>query len=88
VSYKVEFSKPASKQFKKLPANLQGRIQIKIDELATEPRHDGVKKLKDRENAYRIKVGDYRILYKIIDDILLITVIRIGHRRDVYRDES
>ncbi len=88
MSYKVEFSKAASKQFKKLPVNLQGRIQIKIDELATEPRPDGVKKLKDRENAYRIKVGDYRILYKIIDDILLITVIKIGHRKDVYRDES
>ena len=87
MSYKVEFSKVASKQFKKLPENLQGRIQIKIDELATEPRPNGVKKLKDRENAYRIQVGTYRILYNIMDDLLLITVIRVGHRRDVYRDE-
>ncbi|MDF5714369.1 MAG: type II toxin-antitoxin system RelE/ParE family toxin [Rhizonema sp. NSF051] len=76
------------KQFKKLSENLQERIQIKIDELATEPRPDKVKKLKDRENAYRIKVSAYRILYKIQDDILLITVIKIGHRQDVYKDES
>jgi mRNA interferase RelE/StbE len=50
VRYKIEFSKAASKQFKKLPLNIQERIQIEIDELAIEPRPDGVKKLKDREN--------------------------------------
>ncbi|GAA6620129.1 type II toxin-antitoxin system RelE family toxin [Scytonema sp. NUACC26] len=87
MSYKIEFSNAASKQFRKLSESLQARIQIKIDELATEPRPNGVKKLKDRENAYRIQVGAYRILYKIVDDILLISVIKIGHRRDVYKDE-
>ncbi|WP_166481647.1 hypothetical protein [Scytonema sp. UIC 10036] len=52
MSYKIEFSNAASKQFRKLSESLQERIQIKIDELATEPRPNGVKKLKDRENAY------------------------------------
>jgi mRNA interferase RelE/StbE len=75
VSYKVEISKGASKQLKKLSSELQERIQLKIDDLATEPRPNEVKKLKNREYGYRIRVGDYRILYDIIDDILLLTVV-------------
>jgi mRNA interferase RelE/StbE len=74
VSYKVEISKGASKQLKKLSSQLQEPIQVKIDDLATEPRPSGVKKLKNRDNGYRIRVGDYRILYDIFDDILFITV--------------
>jgi mRNA interferase RelE/StbE len=75
VSYTVEISKRASKQLKKLSPEVQERIQIKIDALALEPRPDGVKKLKGRENGYRIRVGDYRILYDVYDDVLLITVV-------------
>jgi len=86
VSYTVEISKRASKQLKKLSPEVQERIQIKIDALALEPRPDGVKKLKGRENGYRIRVGDYRILYDVYDDVLLITVVEIGHRSSVYKD--
>ncbi|MFQ4146058.1 type II toxin-antitoxin system RelE/ParE family toxin [Chlorogloeopsis sp. ULAP02] len=85
--YKVEFSKGALKQFNKLSLELQERIQRKIDELANDPRPSGVVKLKNGENRYRVRVGNYRILYNICDDILLITVVRIGHRREVYREE-
>jgi mRNA interferase RelE/StbE len=88
VSYQVEILKGAFKQIKKLSPEVQERIQIKIDELATEPRPNGVKKLKGQENTYRIRVGDYRILYEILDDILLVTVVEIGHRSKVYKDES
>ncbi|PMB17448.1 type II toxin-antitoxin system RelE family toxin, partial [Fischerella thermalis] len=73
MSYKVEISKRALKQLNKLSSEFQERIQAKIDDLASEPRPNGVKKLKNRENGYRIRVGDYRILYDIYDDILLIT---------------
>lgn len=59
---------------------------MKIDELATSPRPNGVKKLKGKENTYRIRVGDYRILYEIFDDVLLVTVVKIGHRSKVYKD--
>lgn len=86
MSYTVEISKRASKQLKKLSPEVQERIQIKIDALALEPRPDGVKKLKGRENGYRIRVGDYRILYDVYDDVLLITVVEIGHRSSVYKD--
>ncbi len=88
MSYKVEILKDALKQLKKLPPKLQERIQIKIDDLAKEPRPIGVKKLKGRENAYRIRVDKYRVIYDIFDDILLVNVIEIGHRSKVYKDES
>jgi mRNA interferase RelE/StbE len=88
VSYKVEILKGALKQLKKLSPELQERIQLKIDELAIEPRPNKVKKLKNRENAYRIRVGDYRIIYDIFDDILVVNVVEIGHRSKIYKDES
>mgnify|MGYP001799990601 CR=1 FL=1 len=67
---------------------MQKRLQIKIYELAIEPRPNGVKKIQGEENSYRIRVGDYRVVYDIFDDILLITVIRVKHRSQVYQDNS
>ncbi|MEA5593149.1 type II toxin-antitoxin system RelE/ParE family toxin [Rivularia sp. UHCC 0363] len=86
--YQIEFTKAASKQLKKLSVQEQTRVKEQIDRLGDSPRPDGVVKLKDSENSYRIRVGSYRVLYDIFDDILLISVIRIGHRKDVYRDKS
>ncbi|WP_445632222.1 type II toxin-antitoxin system RelE family toxin [Nostoc sp. DSM 114167] len=78
----------ALKQLKKIPSELQERIQIKIDDLATEPRPNGVKKLKGKENAYRIRIGDYRVIYDIFDDLLVVNVVEVGHRKNIYKDES
>lgn len=86
--YEVEFAKGARKQFKKLSQELQDRIQSKINDLAIEFRPDGVKKLKGETNSYRIQVGDYRVIYGIYDDILLVTIVRVGHRNRIYKDES
>ena len=86
--YKVEILKDALKQLKKLSSELQERIKLKIDDLATEPRPNGFKKLKGKENAYRIRVGDYRVIYDIFDDVLLVNVVEIGHRSKIYKDES
>lgn len=88
MSYKVEILKGALKQLKKLSPELQERIQVKIDDLATEPRPNGVKKLKDKENAYRIRVGGCRVIYDIFDDILVVNVVEVGHHSKVYKDES
>ena len=88
MSYKVEILKGALKQLKKLSPELQERIQVKIDDLATEPRPNGVKKLKDKENAYRIRVGGCRVIYDIFDDILVVNVVEVGHRSKVYKDQS
>ncbi|MEJ6482022.1 type II toxin-antitoxin system RelE/ParE family toxin [Nostoc punctiforme UO1] len=87
MTYQIEISKKAAKQLKKLSADIRDRINEKILELADNPRSSGVVKLENTGNKYRIRVGNYRILYEIQDDILILKVVRIGHRRDVYRDE-
>jgi mRNA interferase RelE/StbE len=56
-----------------------------VDALANNPRPDGVKKLEDDENAWRIRVGEFRILFEIHDAALMIMVVRVAHRREVYR---
>ncbi len=86
--YEVKFTKGARKMFRKLSQELQDRIQTKIDDLAIEPRPNGVKKLKGEENSYRIRVGDYRVIYDIFDDVLLVSVVEVGHRSEVYKDEN
>lgn len=88
MTYSVDFSKVARKQFNKLPSDVQERIETKIKDLTIEPRPNAVKKIQGEENSYRIRVGDYRVIYDIFDDILLVTVIRVKHRSQVYRDKS
>ncbi|ODH01208.1 addiction module toxin RelE [Nostoc sp. KVJ20] len=88
MSYEVKFSKGAKKQFRKLPLDVQQRIQTKINDLAIEPRPNGVKKLQGDDNSYRLRVGDYRVIYEVVDDVLIVTVIKIGHRSNIYKDES
>ncbi|MGJ5633562.1 type II toxin-antitoxin system RelE family toxin [Nostoc sp. CALU 1950] len=88
MTYEIKFTKGARKMFKKLSQELQDRIQPKIDELAIEPRPNGVKKLQGGENTYRIRVGDYRVIYDIFDDVLLVNVIDVGHRSKVYKNEN
>ncbi|MEH2283001.1 MAG: type II toxin-antitoxin system RelE/ParE family toxin [Nostoc sp.] len=88
MSYEVKFSRGAKKQFRKLPIDVQQRIQTKINDLAIEPRPNGVKKLQDDDNSYRVRVGDYRVVYEVDDDVLIVTVIKVGHRSEIYKDES
>ncbi|MEH1854151.1 MAG: type II toxin-antitoxin system RelE/ParE family toxin [Nostoc sp.] len=88
MSYEVKFSTGAKKQFRKLPLEVQERIQTKINDLAIEPRPNGVKKLQGDDNSYRIRVGDYRVVYELDDDVLIVTVIKVGHRSEIYKDES
>ncbi|MEA5448643.1 type II toxin-antitoxin system RelE/ParE family toxin [Leptolyngbya sp. CCNP1308] len=85
MTYRLRFVKRAAKQFQALPEQAKRRIQPKIDALATEPRPTGVTKLSGEDNLYRIRVGDYRILYAIEDDQLLVLVVALGHRREIYR---
>jgi mRNA interferase RelE/StbE len=84
----LKYLKGALKQLKKLSPELQERIQVKIDDLAIEPCPNGVKKLKGKENAYRFRVGEYRVIYDIFDEILVVNVVEVGHRSKVYKDES
>lgn len=85
MAYKVEFAPAAARQIKKLPTSSQKRIITRIENLASNPGPPGSKQLEAKENLYRLPAGDYRIIYQIQDTILLILVVKIGHRRDVYR---
>ena len=84
MTYRIEFAKPAAKQFRSLPTNIQRQMQPAIDALSSKPRPSGVKKLKGSD-LYRIRSGDYRIIYQIQDAELIIIVIKVGHRGKVYQ---
>jgi mRNA interferase RelE/StbE len=73
---------------RKLPIDVQKRIQTKINDLAIQPRPNGIKKLQGDDNSYRIRVGEYRVVYEIDDEILIVTIIKVKHRSEVYKDES
>lgn len=64
---------------------LYRRLREALDALATEPRPHGCAKLSGTKDIYRVRVGDHRMVYQIVDDRLLVLVIDIGHRRDIYR---
>jgi mRNA interferase RelE/StbE len=83
-SYNLEIKRSAAKELGQLPPKDRGRIVARIQLLAQDPRPQGAEKLSGQER-YRIRQGDYRILYEIEDDILRVMVVKIGHRRDVYR---
>lgn len=81
--YQVQIRKTAQKQLDKLPDDVAETLLDAIEALANNPRPNGYKNLKGR-NGYRIRKGDYRIIYDIFDNILVIDVISLGHRRDIY----
>lgn len=83
-SYKLLVTRSAAKELEAIPSKDRGRIITRIRGLADEPRPAGAEKLSG-EDKYRIRQGDYRVLYEIEDRQLIVTVVRIGHRREVYR---
>lgn len=84
MTYRVEFTRAALRQVEKLERRESLRVLAAIEALASEPRPVGVKKLKGEDNAWRVRVGDHRVIYEIHDGRLLVVVFRVGHRRDVY----
>jgi len=83
--YKVVLTKSAEKELLKIPKVYSENIVKHLVELINNPRPNGCKKLSGYEDIYRIRVGMYRVVYRIEDDILYIEVIKIGHRKDVYQ---
>ena len=82
--YEVLLSKAARKQLGTLPAFIHNKIIEDISALAASPRPAGCKKLTGYNNSWRIRIGDYMVIYEVEDKILRILVIAIGHRKDVY----
>lgn len=85
MAYSILLSPPAERQLKALAESVQKRIVKRLRTLREHPRPQGVKKLADEENLYRIREGDYRIIYTIRDKELIVLVVKIGDRKEVYR---
>ena len=84
--YNIVVSRSAEKDLEKLPSQIVKRVSKAIDELEITPKPHGSKKLKaTSENLWRIRVGDYRIIYSIDDDIYVVDIRKVGHRKDIYK---
>jgi len=84
-TYRVEFTSAAAKEIRKLDPGVRNRILAAITALEGDPRPSGCKKLVGEDDAWRIRIGDYRVLYEVLDDVLVVTVVRVAHRREVYK---
>lgn len=85
MGYRIEIKESACKEIAALPRREQRRVISAIGALADDPRPEGVRRLVGTEDAYRLRVGDHRIVYRIADDVLTVFVVRVGQRKDVYR---
>ncbi|MGC8643717.1 MAG: type II toxin-antitoxin system RelE family toxin [Isosphaeraceae bacterium] len=84
----MEVAPSALKQLADIPRGVRERIAAHIEVWGFEPQPQGVKKLSGEEDLYRIRVGSHRVIYAIRDDRLIVLVLRIGHRKDIYRAGS
>jgi mRNA interferase RelE/StbE len=85
MAYEIIIKSSTEKSFGKLEKAQQIKIIRAIENLAVNPRPQGFKKLKSLAELYRIRVGDYRIIYSIDNNVLIITVVKIGHRKEIYK---
>lgn len=86
-SYRLEFKQSAAREFKRLPRRVKERVEDVLRLLAVSPYSEqlGVRKIRGSQDLFRVRVGDYRVVYEVRASVLTVTVIRIGHRREVYR---
>ena len=85
MAHRIEVSPAAARQLKKIDRRVLPQIVEKIDSLAGEPRPRGCEKLSGYDNLYRVRVGDYRIVYGVEDRLVLVVVLKVGNRADVYQ---
>ena len=85
MSYIIQYKRSATEELLALPAVQARKVLSSINNLAEEPRPHGSKKLKGSSSAYRIRIGNYRVIYSIEDKIVTITIIKVGHRKQIYR---
>ncbi|MGD8151079.1 type II toxin-antitoxin system RelE family toxin [Ornithinimicrobium sp. Y1694] len=85
MTYRVEVAPAAVRQLRKLNPDARRRVQAAVELLADQPRPNAAKKLVGGDGEWRVRTGDYRIIYEIRDDVLLVLVVAVGHRRDIYQ---
>ena len=84
MSYQIVIPKPAQKQLDSISKIERDRLILTLRSLADDPRPNGVKKLKGYDNTYRVRGGDYRIIYEIKDRELIVLLLSVSHRKDAY----
>jgi len=85
MTHRIQVAPAAVRQLRKLDAGARRRVQAAIELLADHPRPGGASKLIGGDGQWRVRTGDYRIVYEIDDGVLLVLVVAVGHRRDVYQ---
>ena len=85
MKYSINYKRSAYEELLQLPANIAFKVKTSINSLSENPRPPGCKKLKGSVNDYRIRIGNFRVIYTITKTILIVTVIKIALRKDVYR---
>ncbi len=88
MSYSIQYKASALKEIKRLDPQIRKRVRNRIAGLAEDPRPAGAKKIVGSHNAWRLREGDWRIIYEIHDDALVVQVVKIGSRGQIYRDHS
>ena len=83
--YSIRYKESAFQSLKKLERAIQTRIATRILALGDDPYPPGSRKIAGEDHAYRIRIGDYRVIYDVLEDSIVVLVLRIGHRKDVYR---
>ena len=85
MTYRIEIKRSTCEALLALPHDVQRRLSEAMDTVASDPHGPDTRKLTGSDILYRIRVGDYRVVYEVHDDRLLIYVVKVGHRRDIYR---
>ncbi|MFV9691834.1 MAG: type II toxin-antitoxin system RelE family toxin [Desulfobacteria bacterium] len=86
MKYRIEVKRSAAKALKKIPKPDRKRVSEKIDSLAEKLPNPDITKMKGNNPFHKVRIGNYRIIYEIQDDVLLILIVKIGHRKDIYRN--
>lgn len=85
MTYRITLSPAAARELRKLDPQVRRRIQAALELLGVDPRPPAATRLVGGAGEWRVRTGDYRIVYEVVDDQLLVLVLRVGHRREVYR---
>jgi mRNA interferase RelE/StbE len=83
--YEIVLARSARREIERLPIQIARRILVRIERLAIEPRPTGTRKLHGSDDLFRIRSGDYRIIYRVLEDDAMVDVIAVRHRSDAYR---
>ena len=83
--FEIEYTKAARKDLRKLDHEPRERIAAAVENLSSDPHPSGSRKMIGAEALFRIRVGDYRVIYEVRNDVLTIFIIKVGHRKDIYR---